>query len=988
MARRGRFGRSDTGASNLSTMIRSLVQQQQAQEEQAILNAFYNGTAYNGSVPSMSDISAYYNKIISDSGIDSSSPEYTLLQQKIGDANNFDIKREYNGLISDFNLNGGSNYDAVISFLEGRGQSSTNQNDLQDFQKAIGDVASAYVSFQANRLSKGSIGVTDFRSTVGSALSKMDPASEAYKNAVSMFKSSEWNAEKAHQESLLARKKITYSQFLSWAQDFKKSVTSTGVPMQDLMDVVDNSIYSIRQNAAAAAAASAVKAGKTTSATTESAILNLYAIAAASGKVPVTNVTLQKIANGDAFDMKDVVANPEVIATYIRLAKQDSSFINQDLVSMGITDGYSLDNYYNNELVSLHAANLKIYSITGNASDEANVKLTNKLYMTSGKASGLDEISDAATQYAQDLQKAGKDDVAISDAIMQWNNYLGGQQSKYGILPDGESVNFIPPEYSQERSLIRGYLQTSLDVAAGRTVPQQGQMTLEGALNITINNGTSDVNIQELYSNGMVLAAQTNLVHLLSGTAAQQVSVKNGKISIETIDVPAINARGQIGGTGVQANSGRLNQITFRLIGGKLRPVIQSVVSANPIMTPTGMTSAGVPEESLWGYKYILPSGEEVYVSASDGKTYNENPFKSVLGDSGDGKGSLVPVGDFSIRDGITSTDHVPAVDISSIYDAIGGDTNQVQLRNQAKLLATEWLDPALHPEMATMLQVVGSDSNSVSAAVDALNKRADEISLKNLQIQAFAASERGDSQVVDALNSQIIDLSNKVNPGTYDQNTVNSNAQYQNFVTNPKYKDYYIQTEPGVYVLKQQYQTQQQFENLKGVEAIAGGVAAGAAVGSAVPGFGTAIGGTIGGFLAGIPVAAGMIAGANALNPNSGQVSLPTVINTKGTSPSGYQSSYGFQQSNLTGNNPFFKNLSTASAKPYQTSYSPMAVNLPTVKVTAATVPTTKQQAQSLIAATPFNASDPEARRALVQLSSTLPSEKTVVPGPKMVAK
>ena len=70
MARRGRFGRSDTGASNLSQMIRSLVQQQQAQEEQALLNAFYNGTDYNGSVPTMADVSSFYNKIISDSGID------------------------------------------------------------------------------------------------------------------------------------------------------------------------------------------------------------------------------------------------------------------------------------------------------------------------------------------------------------------------------------------------------------------------------------------------------------------------------------------------------------------------------------------------------------------------------------------------------------------------------------------------------------------------------------------------------------------------------------------------------------------------------------------------------------------------------------------------------------------------------------------------------------------------------------------------------
>jgi hypothetical protein len=94
MARRGRFGRSETGSSNLSATIASLIRQQQEAEERVFMNAFYDGTEYNGKVPTMSDVISFYENIATCLGLRRrkllTGPQF---EQKIGTANNFDIKK-------------------------------------------------------------------------------------------------------------------------------------------------------------------------------------------------------------------------------------------------------------------------------------------------------------------------------------------------------------------------------------------------------------------------------------------------------------------------------------------------------------------------------------------------------------------------------------------------------------------------------------------------------------------------------------------------------------------------------------------------------------------------------------------------------------------------------------------------------------------------------------------------------------------------------
>ena len=60
MARRGRFGRAESGAGNLSSVIQNLIRQQKAEEERLLLQAFYAGTALFGKIPTIADVTKFY----------------------------------------------------------------------------------------------------------------------------------------------------------------------------------------------------------------------------------------------------------------------------------------------------------------------------------------------------------------------------------------------------------------------------------------------------------------------------------------------------------------------------------------------------------------------------------------------------------------------------------------------------------------------------------------------------------------------------------------------------------------------------------------------------------------------------------------------------------------------------------------------------------------------------------------------------------------
>ena len=140
MARRGRFGRSETGASNLTSLIYNLYRQQQEEEERLLLQAYYSQIEYNGSIPSLDTILSFYDEL---TRFGASEQE---ISQKRNDITNYDIKKTYNDLITEFNTSDGNNYTEIIDFLDGRALTSTDQGDLDSFKTGVEDI------FLLNRL--------------------------------------------------------------------------------------------------------------------------------------------------------------------------------------------------------------------------------------------------------------------------------------------------------------------------------------------------------------------------------------------------------------------------------------------------------------------------------------------------------------------------------------------------------------------------------------------------------------------------------------------------------------------------------------------------------------------------------------------------------------------------------------------------------------------------------------------------------------------
>ena len=229
MARRGRFGRSETGASYLSAAIQSLVSQQKAAEEQSFMKAFYDGTAYNGAIPTMADVTAFYENIANLSGIDRNSSDFLVFEQKIGDANNFDIKRVYNGLITDFNTSDGGNYGEIIDFLGGRAMSSTDQGDLDSFRTGVKDITSAFLNYQGSALERGELTAKEYQQLTLNALNFLDQGSPAYDKAIYDSFTYEWNAESTKWTNRIKAGKASPQEFSNWANSFAKRAQSSGI---------------------------------------------------------------------------------------------------------------------------------------------------------------------------------------------------------------------------------------------------------------------------------------------------------------------------------------------------------------------------------------------------------------------------------------------------------------------------------------------------------------------------------------------------------------------------------------------------------------------------------------------------------------------------------------------------------------------------------------------------------------------------------------
>lgn len=951
MARRGQFGRISAGSSNLSDTIKSLVQQQKAQEEAVFMNAFYNGTDFNGGIPTISDVIAFYEDIGDLAGIERGTTEWAAISQKIDAANNFDIKRTYNALITEFNNGGGENYADVINFLNTRATESTDAEDKASYSSAIASTTSSYVSLLANRLSENRISINDFRSIVDGALSRLDPSSEAYSTALNSAKIAEWNTEKGKKDNLLSAKKISYGEYAKWARDFRESILSSGVERGSTLDTAIQAAISVNASRASTAAASAaVDRARKGSGGDKASILNLYAIAATQSGVPVDPISLEKLSKGEPFTIEDVISNPEVIASYMRLV--DSGVINIDerLVAAGLESGFDLRNFYDKEVTSLVYNARKVYASTGNQDDLAFFQKATKVYYRTGSASKIDEIADAATQFARDIQAAGLDDFLLGKAFNEWAAYLSpvlsgqdGVMTKYGVLTKDDLSRLVPPEFSQDQTILMSYLLNSASVALGQMVPTADQLTFEGAMDVTIVLDGKNFNIQEFYTGGSIQATAANIEGLLNGTKAQEVTVKDGVISKTTVPLPSIGPRGTVVGTNLAATSGRLNQISWKEVNGQYFPVLQSVVASNEIQVE-GIDAMGNPALENWGWKYIMPDGSETFIK-NDGTTYDSNPFDSVLTGSVE-TGILIPANGDSIKSGVSGSSGIPVIDVPSLYAANGGTNNPTTMRVLAEKLPEILADPN-NQALLNMSQVIGEDlENAITSAVAEINLKADTVELNNLQLQSFRMAELGvDPFLQSTINARIAELRAKSFGGAYSDANSQANTSFLNFVV-PN-RDKYTETEPGVWTLKPEIRAEQ---TLSTWGPIAIGTSLGAAAGAPFGGVG-AIPGAVGGFIAGL---------GQSLSTRGGEPDLPNVVNINPLKPLDYKIVGDTARTNyLGGTSPaastpgsdYFRNMQALRPTPVAT-----AKVLPTVSVSSPSSPKVSVNAADLALAKAYS--------------------------------
>lgn len=424
MARQGQFGRAATGASNLSDAIRSLVQQQKAQEESVLLNAFYAGTEYNGAVPTMQDIITFYENAASLSGIEKNTVEWTGLQQKIDSANNYDVKRQYNAIISAFNEGNGANYKDVIDFLANKATTSTDQGDLQDYAAAIESTTSAYLKYQGQALNRGELSAQQYQRIVMESLQVLDPGSTAYKTAVYDAMTYEWNAESTKWRNRIAAGTATPGQFTSWSNGFTKRVLSSGISKDsELFTSIGATVSNV--NGAGGSSVASNRMDKIVSNLSDIWTIIKNQVGGGGGELLGTQSALTENSL-----LTEIQKNPDFALQYGDWIDNHPGMIVPSLSDKGIVTGDDFIQYWNDRLQNgLNVSN------TARAS---GVKTDTQAWVnTAVYAGGLGVMAQtkfADTQWQSDRANANGSDVLLQNYDAEYAKYLVGLDSIYGRL--------------------------------------------------------------------------------------------------------------------------------------------------------------------------------------------------------------------------------------------------------------------------------------------------------------------------------------------------------------------------------------------------------------------------------------------------------------------------------------------------------------------------------------------------------------------------
>jgi hypothetical protein len=543
MARRGRFGRSETGASNLSAAIRSLVIQQKQEEEKAILDAYYSEISYaGGGIPTLQDIINFYKESASMAGLDEGTEAYQAIFQKINDVTNYDIKRQYGDLIDEFNSTDGYNYAQVIDFISGRGQTSTNQDDLAEFANAIDSTTTAFLRYKGEALKKREISPKEYQSITMTALQALDPGSEAYSSAVYDSFAYEWDAQSEIWGNKLRAGLISQSKYASLANSLAARMLASGVDKGSGLYTGVLATIATSSGGGSGSSVANKRIGNNTG-----KLARAYLVAAAATGV------------GDPRDLLDLEQDPSKVNEYIAANPEIWLLYDEYLIAnpgatnllgdagIYVSSPEDFKDWRESKMDRIQAD----YAISGNQDgyDEAT-----RAIKATGRGSVEDDFSYAANKRNQMLADAMNpiDQTYIRN---QWKMYLNGENSKvFGTIPGGDPGSFSLALARSSQYLVTLY-QNELNKANGVAVPE-GAITLSGKY----DGNTGELNIDNDWQYDGV--SQIDAAALTSGLGVW--STANGG------EVIAPSAGG--------FEKGTYQQVTFgKSLDGSLTPFVREI---------------------------------------------------------------------------------------------------------------------------------------------------------------------------------------------------------------------------------------------------------------------------------------------------------------------------------------------------------------------------------------------------------------------------
>lgn len=774
MARRGRFGRSETGASNLSAAIQSLVSQQKAAEEQTFMKAFYDGTEYNGKVPTISDVISFYENVANLSGIDRSSEEWIAFDQKIGDANNFDIKRTYNSLITEFNTSDGGNYAEIIDFLSGQAMTSTDQGDLDSFKTGAQDITSAFLNYQGEALQRGELTAKEYQRITLDALQVLEPGSKAYDKAIYDSFTYEWNAESTKWTNRIKAGKATPGQFENWANNFAKRAASSGIAKKsELYTGIFATVASVSGGGGGGGVGSR-------SANIESKLGKIYAAALRAPGIQGYELTQADLAAGKNYSATDFASNPGAFSGLIRLVESGAIEMPKELIDLGYDDVNDLQRGITNLVRGYESEALSFAAVNNTDAASSLAAQAKTLSRSLGTKTKVDELADAVNQFSADVQKYGaeQDDIGLKIAFDEMNKFYNGQPSIYGQVDLSKDV--VPEGFAAYEQSLRAALDVSKNALGGKGI-NPGDMALEDFFGVFAGfDGKSGIPFSNSYGSGDIESTRYNFERLTTGQAVQVVTYdpETGARTYATSDMPAVGPTGFLGNSAVPAKGGMLSVMTFKKMpDGSFVPVIQSIQNIGTIQTASGTGT------TVWGYQYQLPSGSAVFVKTT-GESYDGDPFQTSARALGDGNYFAESP---AIRSDVTRRQTVPTIDTQALLLYAGGkDADYESIRN----IVTTVRDLITKEGSPWQVALGVSNLDAVENDLQVLTGKANKMELDSINKQLGDIKRgrlAGDRETILELEARRLD--------------VESGGDVGDMLLNNRAK--YVESEPGLFTLK-----------------------------------------------------------------------------------------------------------------------------------------------------------------------------------------